>query len=172
MKTITSIITGYLILFMVGAGVSSGQETYTFINSSNGPMICIGTWVPSNTVGGPGTCEGTLMGMDEWTALSTRQSADRLDSLLTTMNSIDEKMSINIDQTSRLLDATRKVGNAIDAQVRQTNQFLHKTIEQRFAAVPQEILSNEAFKQELMQLKKDILSEVDKYYQPKPTSSQ
>jgi len=111
------------------------------------------------------------MDLSQLTALSTRQSVDRLDQLLITLDSIDQKMATNIDQVNQLISETRDTKSSIDAQVQQTNQILQDNISRRFEALPREILGNEAFRGELQRLKEDILAVVDKAYQPRPPSS-
>lgn len=169
MKTIIRIVAGCLFFLVVGSPVARSQEGYTFFMSSGGPRICIGQWIPPRGAGYAGSCEGTVMDLPQLTALSAKQTVDRLDQLLVTLNSIDQKMTTNIDQTNQLIKETRDTRKSIDTQVQQTNQLLHQTISQRFDALPQEMLANPAFKEELLHLKEDILDEVDKYYQPRPT---
>jgi hypothetical protein len=171
MKIIMCLVAGCLLFLMGGLQEALAQEGYTFFTSSGGTRICIGTWVPPRGAGFSGSCEGTVMDLSQLTALSTRQSVDRLDQLLVALNSIDQKMTTNIDQVNQLISETRNTQNSIDAQVRQTNQILQDNIARRFDALPGEILENEAFREELKRLKEDILAEVDKAYQPRPPSS-
>lgn len=168
MKTLIGIIAGCAVFLAVGLPAARSQDNYTFFMSSGGQRICIGKWNPPRGVGYGGSCDGTVMDMNQLTALSARQSADRLNEVLTALNSIDQKMATNVDQLNQLIAETRDTQKALNAEVQQTNKLLHATIAQRFDALPQELLNNPAFKDQLQRLKQDILDEVDKYYQPRP----
>jgi hypothetical protein len=168
MKTIICMVAGFFFLLVIGLPVARSQEGYTFFMSSGGPRICLGQWIPPRGAGYAGSCEGTVMDLPQLTALSSKQTVDRLDQLLVTLNSIDQKMTTSIDQTNQLIKETRDTKKSLDTQVQQTNQLLHQTISQRFDALPREILANPEFKEELLRLKEDVLKEVDKYYQPRP----
>ena len=137
------------------------QEEYTFIASSFGPQVCIGRWIPSGEIGQAGTCEGQLMGVPQLTAVSTRQSVERLEQLISFLASIDQKMDVNSEQMERLIEATLNV-----QQLSQVNEFLRNTISQRFAAIPEELLKNKAFSAEITRIRGDILKEVEKRYPP------
>ena len=108
------------------------------------------------------------MDLPQLTALSTKQTVDRMDQLLVTLNSMDQKMATNVDQLNQLITETRNTRKSIDNQIQLTKQLLHDNIAQRFDALPQELLAKPEFKDQLLQLKQDILDEVDKYYQPRP----
>ena len=168
MKTIACIVAGCLAFLGAGLPLAHSQEGYTFFMSSGGQRICIGQWIPPREAGFAGSCEGTVMDLPQLTALSAKQSVDRMDQLLVALNSIDQKMATNVDQINQLITETRNTQKSLDAQVRQTSQLLHETISQRFAALPEEILANDAFREEIQRLKDDILDEVDRYYQPRP----
>jgi hypothetical protein len=135
------------------------QEEYTFVTSSFGPHVCIGRWIPSTDVGQAGTCEGQLIGVPQLTAVSARQSVDRLDQLISVMVSIDQKMDINSEQMDRLIEATLNA-----QQLSQVNEFLRNTISHRFAAIPEELLKDKSFSAEINRLRGDILKEVEKRY--------
>jgi len=168
MKTLLSLAAGCLVFLMVGLPSAHSQEGYSFFMSTGGQRVCIGRWIPPREAGFSGSCEGTVMDLSQLTALSAKQTVDRLDQLLMTLNAIDQKMATNGDQLNQLITETRNTRKSIDTQVQQSNQLLHDTIAQRFDALPEEILANPTFKDQLLQLKQDILEEVDKYYQPRP----
>jgi hypothetical protein len=107
----------------------------------------------------------------QFTAISARQSADRLDQLLSTLTSVDQKLAVNNDQINRLIDATVNTQISIDQQARQVGELLKETIAKRFDALPEQILANDAFREELAKLKEDILREVEKQYLKRPPSS-
>lgn len=171
MKPFICFVTGFMFSLLIGLPLARAQEGYTFFMSSGGPRICIGQWNPPRDVGFSGSCDGTVMDLPQLTALSAKQSADRLDQVLVTLNSIDQKMATNVDQINQLITETRNTQKALNAQVQQTSQLLHETIAKRFDALPEELLANPDFKDELLRLKQDILDEVDKYYQPRPAPS-
>lgn len=164
-----------IVLFIVGAlPVRSRAQTaegYTFLSGSSGAQVCMGNWVPSRDIALPGVCEGLLVDVAQFTAISARQSADRLDQLLSTLTSIDQKLAVNNDQISRLIDATVNTQTSIDQQTGQVGELLKETIASRFDALPEELLANNAFKEALAKLKEDILREVEKHYlkQPQPS---
>jgi len=175
MKTLICITTIWLVFFIVGASSVQSQtqvvEGYTFIRGGTGPQVCLGRWVPPKDVALPGVCEGQVVGVDQLTAISTRLSADRLDQLLLALTSIDQKLAVNNDQIKRLIEATVNTQTSIDQQVRQVSEFLRETITKRFDALPEEILANDLFKEELTKLKEDILKEVEKHYSTRSTPS-
>jgi hypothetical protein len=176
MKTLICITTIWLVFFV--AGVSSVQsqtemvEGYTFIRGATGPQVCLGRWVPSKDVALPGVCEGQIVDVAQLTAISARLSADRLNQILFALASIDQKLAVNNDQIKRLIEATVNTQTSIDQQVGQVSELLHDAITKRFDALPEEILANDLFKEELTKLKEDILKEVEKHYskQPKPST--
>jgi hypothetical protein len=176
MKTLICITAVWLVFFI--AGVSSVQsqtemvEGYTFIRGATGPQVCLGRWVPSKDVALPGVCEGQIVDVAQLTAISARLSADRLNQILFALASIDQKLAVNNDQIKRLIEATVNTQTSIDQQVGQVSELLHDAITKRFDALPEEILANDLFKEELTKLKEDILKEVEKHYskQPKPST--
>jgi hypothetical protein len=163
----------FLGLFSVGTSpvLSQAQGTsgYTFLRGSLGPQVCVGRWVPSSDVALPGTCEGQLMDVAQFTAVSSEQSADRLDQMLVSLDSIDQKLAVSNDQLGRLIDATVNTQKSIDEQVRSANNILLETISRRFDELPAEMLASEEFKKELTKLKEEILGDVEKLYPPRPT---
>ena len=175
MKTLTYITTICLVFFILGASSVQSQtqelEGYTFMRGGMGPQVCLGRWVPSQDIALPGVCEGQVVGLDQLTAISTRLSADTLDQLLLVLTSVDQKLSVNNNQVKRLIEATVNTQALINQQARQISDFLHETITKRFDELPEEILSNDLFKEEITKLREDILKEVEKYYSKKSTPS-
>jgi hypothetical protein len=160
------------IVFLMGSLSSvqaQGGEGYTFLTTEFGPQICLGRWVPSKDVALPGVCQGQLVGLPQLTAISSKQTVDRLGQLLVTLDSIDRKLAINNDQMDRLIEATQNTQSSIDEQVRQVNDFLREAISRRFEELPEEMMNNDMFREELSKLKQDILKEVDKYYSRRPS---
>lgn len=168
-----SICLAVSIVFLMG-GLSlvqaQGGEGYTFLRTEFGPQICLGRWVSSKDVALPGVCQGQLIGLPQLTAISSKQTVDRLGQLLITLDSIDRKLAINNDQMDRLIDATLNTQASIDEQVQQVNDFLREAITSRFDELPEEMLKNDKFREELTKLKQDILKEVDKYYSRRSSS--
>src|SRR5512135_2712781 len=99
MKRLVCIAAMGLILF--GAGVSSVSsqtqiaEGYTIVKTSTGPAVCLGRWVPSKDVALPGVCEGEMMDLSYFNAISTRMTADKLDQILLALSALDQKSAIN-----------------------------------------------------------------------------
>jgi hypothetical protein len=171
MKTLSYVTAIGLVLLIASATPAQSQEDYTFVANAWGPQICLGVWTPSSDIGKPGVCEGQMMGLPQLTAISAKQTVDRLDQLLAAFASVDEKLDINNKQVSMLIEATYETQASIDQQVKQTGEFLSEAIKQRFDAIPKEILANKAFLKELLKLREDILQEVEKRYPAAPPPS-
>ena len=174
MKTLICITALWVVLFIAGASPALGQggEGYTFITSEKGPQICVGTWIPPTGVGLAGYCDGQLFGMAQLSAISAKQTVDRLDQLLVALTSIDQKLAVSNDQITLLIQAAVNTQTSIEQQVRQGGELLREVINRRFDDLPKEILENDLFKEELTRLKEDILGEVEKQYsrrQPAPS---
>ena len=152
------------IFFALAATQAESEDDYTFVPTPGGTRICLGTWIPPSSVGLAGECQGEIMTFSQLSAVSTKQSADRLDQVVLSLEAIDQKMAINNEQISRLINATVSTQASIDRQVSQAGDFLREAIARRFDALPKELLSNEAFKEELSKLKADILAEVEKKF--------
>ncbi len=176
MKTLICFIAIWLMFFFtVNASSVQSQtqlvEGYTFIRGAAGPQVCLGKWVPPRDVAYPGVCEGQVVDIAQLTAISARLSADRLDQILLALSSIDQKLSVNNDQVKQLIESTVNTQTSIDRQVSQISELLSETIIKRFNALPEEILTNDLFKEELTKLKEDILKEVEKHYSKQPPPS-
>lgn len=175
MKTFICIAAIWLALFVAGASSVRCQtqvvEGYTLLNSGRGTVVCLGRWVPPTDIALPGVCEGQMVDVAQLTAISTRLSADRLDQVFFALTSIDQKLAVTNDQLERLIEATVKTQTSIDEQVRQVSELLTQTITERFDTLPEEILANDSFKEEIAKLKEDILKEVEKHYSARPTPS-
>ena len=172
MKTFIRIAAVCLAFFSIGVSPVRSQtqvvEGYTFIQGANGTQVCLGRWIPPTDVALPGVCEGQIMNLPQLTAISSRISAEKLDQILGTLSSIDQRLAVNNDQIRQLINATANTQNSIDQQTSQVNEMLREMISSRFDALPGEILKNDQFKEEITKLKEDILSEVEKRY---PTRS-
>lgn len=175
MKTLICVATIWLVFFIVGASAVQSQtqmvEGYTFIRGERGLQVCLGRWVPPRDVAFPGVCDGQVVDVSQLTAISARLSADRLDQMLLALAAIDQKLAANNDQVKQLIEATVNTQTSIDQQVRQFSDLLRETITKRFDALPEEILANDLFKEELTKLKEDILKEVEKQYSRRPAPS-
>lgn len=173
MKTLICICTLFLAFVMMGALITEAQEgDYTFFSNQYGPQICIGRWRPSKDVALPGVCDGQVMAVSQLTALSTRQTVDRLDMLLLSLDSIDQKLSVSNDQLNNLVEVTANTQAAIDQYSSLVSDFLRESIIRRFDELPKEILENDLFRQELDKLETDILDEVEKHYSKLPAPPQ
>ncbi|MDA8106566.1 MAG: hypothetical protein M0Z71_14465 [Nitrospiraceae bacterium] len=164
MKKLLCTATILAVFFALAATQAEAEDDYTFVSTPGGTRICLGTWIPPRAVGLAGECRGEVMTFSQLSAVSTKQSADRLDQVVLSLEAIDQKMAINNEQISRLINATVSTQALIDRQVSQAGDFLREAITRRFDALPQELLSNESFKEELSKLKEDILTEVEKKF--------
>jgi hypothetical protein len=175
MKTLTCVTTVLLVFFIMGTSSVQSQtqvvEGYTFMRGATGPQVCLGRWIPPKDVAFPGVCEGQIVDVAQLTAVSARLSADRLDQILLTLASIDQKLAVNNDQVNRLIEASVNTQTSIDQQVRQVSELLRETITKRFEALPEEIQANDLFREEITKLKEDILKEVEKHYLKRPMPS-
>jgi hypothetical protein len=171
MKTISYAIAIGLALFIAGAAPVQAQEDYTFFANAWGPQVCLGSWTPPSDSNPYGVCEGQIVGIPQLTAISSKQTVDRLDQLLAAFASVDEKLDINNKQVGMLIEATYDTQASIEQQVKQVSEFLRETITKRFDAIPSEILANKAFLRELINLREDILREVEKRYPAVPPSA-
>jgi hypothetical protein len=171
MKKLSYVTAIWLALFILSATPAQCQEDYTFFANAWGPQICLGSWTPSSDINPYGVCDGQMMGIPQLTAISSKQTVDRLDQLITAFASVDEKLDINNKQVSMLIEATYDTQSAIEQQVKQVSEFLRETIKQRFDAIPTEILANKAFLRELIKLREDILQEVERRYPSAPAPS-
>lgn len=172
MKTLICITALWLVFFIAGtSSQSQAGEDYTFITGERGPQICVGSWIPPRDVGLPGVCDGQVFGLSQLSAISAKQSADRLDQVLTVLGSIDQRLAANNDLVFQLIATTNNTQSSIDQQVRQGGEFLRDTIARRFEALPKEILGNDLFREKLTKLKEDILEEVEKLYPKRPAPS-
>ncbi len=170
MKKLIGIAALCLAFCIIGASPAQSQsgEGYSFITSERGPQICIGNWIPPRDVGLPGVCDGQVFALPQFSAISAKQTVDRLDQLITVLSSIDQRLAANNDQLAALIQATVNTQTSIDQQVRRGGEFLRDAITQRFSDLPKEVLANDSFKEELAKLKEDILAEVEKQYSKKP----
>lgn len=170
MKDIVCIVVLWLLCIIAGtaAAQSSEGEGYTFITTERGPQICIGRWIPPRDVGLAGVCDGQVMGLPQLSAISAKQTVDRLDQLLLALTSIDQKLAVSNDQMAQLIQTAVNTQASIEQQVRKSDELLRDAINRRFADLPGEILDNDLFKEELERLKEDILGEVGRQYTPRP----
>lgn len=147
---------------------SQGLGGYTVVSGPSGPQVCLGRWIPPKDVALPGLCEGQLMDVSQFTAMFTKMSADRLDQVIILLGSIDQKLALNNDQVSRLLESTVKTQTFMEQHVGATSELLREAITSRFDALPEEILRSDQFREEVLRLKEDILKEVERRYPTRP----
>jgi len=148
---------------------SQGQaaEGYTFIRGLAGTEVCMGAWTPP--AGGlPGKCDGQVLDLGQFMALSARTSTERLDQVLIVLSAMDQRLALGNEQLRQLTEVTLRAQAAMDQHVRQSNELLLDAIARRFDQVPAEVLADEQFKEVLERLKKDILAEVDKQFAKRP----
>lgn len=139
-----------------------GDEEYFVVNGSSGPQICIGRWVQSQDVALPGSCEGQLVDMNQFAALSAGQSADRLTQILNVLTAIDRKLAVNNDQIKELLKAAANA--RVQEEQHSRGNFLREQITKKFDELPREIPANDQYKKQIADLKEAILKEVEKAF--------
>ncbi len=171
MKTLYYVTAIGLALFIASVTPAQAEDDYSFFANAWGPQICLGKWTQPSDSNPFGVCDGQIMGLPQLTAISAKQTVERLDQLLTAFASIDEKLDINNQQISTLIDATYDTQASINQQVKQVSEFLRETINHRFDAIPEGILADKAFRKEILKLREDILQEVEKRYPAVPTPS-
>ncbi len=152
------------LFFMSVPAISDAQQDYTVIMTERGPHVCVGTWLPPREAGLAGECQGQVMSFQQFSAISARQTADTLNQLVPTLSAIDQKMAVNNEQISRLIEVTAGMQTAIERQTAQTSDFLNETIASKFRSFPEELLADEKVRNELERLKKEILEEVERRY--------
>ena len=156
-----------MFMFVCASSVQSQTQEiggYTVIRGGTSSIICVGRWVPSKEAGRPGVCEGQLADVSQLTAISTRQTAERLEQLLPVLESIDQKLADNTVQIERLIEATVNTQASIKRQGEQVEELMHDTISSRVDALSKRVLANDTFRQELEKLKQDILRDLKKYF--------
>jgi len=171
MKTLSCMTAIWLVFFIVSASPARSQEDHTFVTSPWGPQVCLGRWIPPAAVGESGVCEGQLIGLPQLSAISARQSVERLDQLIAVLASIEQKLDVNNELVGWLIEETVKSRTLTDQQGKQVSEFLRETITQRFDALPKGLLVNGFVVKELTRLKEDILKEVEKRYPAEQTPS-
>ncbi|MBI5632270.1 MAG: hypothetical protein HZA15_02180 [Nitrospirae bacterium] len=168
MKRLISVAAVWLVFIIVCTSSVRAQTQdiggYTFIRGGSSSIICVGRWVPSTEPGRPGVCEGQLADPSQLTAVSTRQTADKLDQLLLVLQFIDQKLADNSAQIERLIEATVNTQAALSQQTEQVGELMHDTISSRVDALSKRVLANDTFKKELEKLKQEILADIKKLY--------
>lgn len=170
MKTFVCIAALWLVFIATGTAPAQGLEGegYTFISTEKGPQICVGRWIPPRDVGLPGACDGQVFGLSQLSAISSKQTVDRLDQLLLALASIEQRLAVSNEQMTLLVQATLNTLTSVEQQVRKGDELLHDAIARRFDDLPKEILAHDVFREEIAKLKEDILGEVGKQYLPRP----
>ena len=168
-----SITACFLVVFIILASTTYSQdEGYSFLSTPKGPAVCLGRWVPSGDVMKEGHCEGEVFSLSQFSALSSRETVNRLDQLLNAISSIDEKMAENNNQLEMLIRATENTKASIDSQVAQVGEILRETISKRFDTLLVQLMNDDLFKAELVRLKEEILAEIDSVYFSQPPVSE
>lgn len=181
MKRFISItaIWSVLLIFSTSSAQSLIREIggYTVIRAGAESIICLGKWVPSTEPGRPGVCEGQMVDGSQLTAISTKQTTEKLDQVLIFLESMDQKLAENNAQMERLIEATVNVNasinhtqesisqtmTSINQQTTQVGELMHDTISSRVDALSRRVLASDTFRKELEKLKQDILADLKKY---------
>jgi enamine deaminase RidA (YjgF/YER057c/UK114 family) len=165
-------ITAFCMALLIAgpASLSQAQESagYSFIRGPMGPQVCVGRYTPPSAENVSGVCEGQLLDLVQFNAISTKLSADRLDQAIQVLEAIDNKLAQSNDRMERLVEVIVSAQSSADRQDRELNE-LRDTIEKRFEDVPEELLASDSLEKELARLKEDILKEVERRYQPRQT---
>jgi hypothetical protein len=153
-----AIIIAVILVFPFGSQAQE-PEGYTFLSGIMGPQVCVGQYTPPSTSDVNGLCQGQMFGLQQFSAVAARQSADRLDRIASVLEAIDEKMAASNEQLQRLTEIT---ANNQTEVLKNEIKLLSDAIAQRFEAMPEELISNAEFREELNKLKADIMAEVEK----------
>ncbi len=121
----------------------------TIIPSSYGDLVCFGNWdADSRTCNGPQISSGGL------SALSAMKSTDTLEQIRALLDTMNRTLSVNTE-------AILNIQKSFDPQSRQANASLHESIDKRFDAIPENVLTDDSVKEEFRKLREDILREID-----------
>jgi hypothetical protein len=152
-----------IIIVIVSAAPIGSQaqeaEGYTFLSGSAGPLVCVGQYTAPSSSDVTGVCQGQLFGLQQFSAVSARQSVDRLDRIAAALEAIDEKLAANNEQLQLLTEVT---ANKETDMVKNEIGLLSEAIDQRFEAVPEDLIADSRFRQALDKLKSEIMAEVEK----------
>jgi hypothetical protein len=136
------------------------MEGYSIVAGTQGPMVCMGNWVrvsPLQT----GLCDGPLVDVPQFAAISARQTADKLDLLLEVLTSIDDKLTVSNDEMKELVKATTVGSRASTEQrVKEVGELVRRDVVTRFDALPGKIMANE----ELVKLREAIVGDIEQLY--------
>jgi len=169
MKTLFCVTLFWSLFFLATAKTAPAEEEYSFVMTLEGPQVCLGRWIPPTAVGASGVCEGQMITLPQLTAISARQSVERLDKMIVALSSIEQKMDVNNGLLGQLIDETVKSRSSTEQQGKEVSEFLRETITQRFDALPKGLLVNRYVMQELTRLKEDLLKDVDMHYATQQT---
>jgi hypothetical protein len=161
-RSVYSIIILLSVLIMAalpGGTAAQESEGYTFLRGISGPEVCVGQYIAPSSADVNGVCQGQVFGLQQFSAVAARQSVDRLDRIAAALEAIDQKLAANNEQMQTLIRVT---ANAQNEAVTKEISLLSSSIDERFEAIPEELLSNNEFRDELNRLKADIMEEVDK----------
>jgi len=142
----------------VAAGAQE-QEGYTFVSGIRGAEVCVGQYTAPSSTDVTGVCRGQVLGLQQFSAVAARQSADTLDRIAASLDAIDQKLAANNEQLQRLTEVT---ANAQTDAVKSEIDRLSAAIDQRFESLSEELLANSEFREELEKLKASIMAEVKK----------
>ena len=150
--------------FAVISALPSGSlaqepEGYSFFSGISGTQVCIGQYTSPSSDNVTGVCQGQMLGLDQFSAVAARQSADRLERIAAVLETIDEKLSANNRQLQLLTEVSADA--RMDA-LRKEIDILNNAISQRFEAIPEDVIANSRFREELDRLRADIMAEVEK----------
>ncbi len=135
-------------------------DEYTVINGPGGPQVCLGRWVRPTDISLPGSCQGQMIDIAQLSAVSSRQTVDKLDQVLNVLASIDARLALSNDQLAQLVKAAVP-SRSSNEQSRQERDLLLDAVSKRFEAIPKEITSADLLRKELPKLKQDILQEIE-----------
>lgn len=156
MKSFIFIAIWVVMLFILSGSFAAAQtppaQEYNgkvIVPSTYGDLICFGSWDAE-----AGRCNGPQVSSGGLAALSAMQSAGALERIQALLDTMSKTLSQNTE-------AVLSIENSIDRQNREAGESLRQAISKRIDAAV-ETIGDDAAKEELRQLKKDLLAEVDR----------
>jgi len=118
----------------------------------------------------PGFCQGQAADLAQLTAVSSKESAVKLDQIMHVLVSIDERLALNNSQIARLVQASVSSQSSNEQGIR-ARDILLEAISKRFDTMSGQIKSDDSLRKGLARLKQDILREVEESYSTRAETS-
>lgn len=122
-----------------------------------GDTICLNNWVPpqsGNTIGNssPGVCNGVEISALALTAISSKNSSDKLEQIRVLLEQLNNNLT-------KVVSENRRLNKDHD---RRENVALRELIDEKFDALPVEVVANKQIKEILNKLRQDLLESIKK----------